>query len=297
MKKLSVAIVTFNEEENISECIKSAAFADEVVVVDGKSTDKTAVIAKKLGAKVYSEVNQPLMKVNMNLAFGKCGGEWIFSLDADERVTEELANEIKSVVVNGQDIAYRVPRKNMIFGKWMEHSGWYPDYQLRLFRKGKARFPADNVHEELMVDGSVGNLNNAIIHWHYRGISEWLLRTDRYTSLEANKLIKEGYKVKWSDGIWFPVRQFLTRFFDWEGYKDGLHGLVLSILNACYWEIVFAKVWEHEGFWTYGGEEFLDEVNQQEREVSRHWRHWMIMSENKPLKRLAKKISNKIWQK
>lgn len=291
MPKLSVAIASFNEEKNIKDCLQSAGFADEIVVVDGKSSDNTAKVAKTHGAKVYSVPNQPLMKKNMNLAFEKCAGDWILSLDADERISPELANEISSKINNpGEFVAFKIPRKNIIFGKWIEHTGWYPDFQYRLFKKGHARFPEKNVHEELEVKGPVGELKNSITHLHYESISEWLSKLDKYTSVEAEKIIKDDKKIAWSDSIKFPVNEFLSRFFDRQGFKDGLHGLVLSILMAFYWELVFAKIWESQKFWQYDNANFLKEVDNEVKNVSHDYHHWVAVS----TKNLFLKISHKI---
>lgn len=242
---ISVAIVAHNEEVKIQGCLKSSRWADEVVVVDAGSTDKTAYLAKKMKARVYTVENQPLMKINMNLSFEKCQSDWIFSLDADERITPKLQEEIRTLIDSGSHyVAYQVPRKNMIFGRWIAHTGWYPDYQIRLFRKGKGRFPAKNVHELLTVDGPIGTLKNDIEHQNYKTVSEFIEKLNRYTDIEAEKLIKEKRKVTWIDSLVFPKEEFLKRFFAHRGYKDGLHGLVLSLMMALYWEVVFAKVWE-----------------------------------------------------
>jgi len=295
MTRLSVAIVTFNEEKNIRRCLKSASWADELVVVDGRSTDQTAAIARKQGARVYSVENQAIMKIMMNQAFKKCTGDWILSLDADETISPELRGEIVETVSKDSSYsAYRLPRKNVIFGKWIEHSFWYPDLQLRLFRRGKAEFPAENVHEELRVEGSIGELKNPLEHLNYETVTQFIQKLDKYSTVEAEKLLVEGRKIVWQDAVRFPLLEFLTRFFAKQGYRDGLHGLVLALLQAFYWEAVFAKVWEKQGFWQYGDQRFLEEVEEEGREVSRHWRHWLTVSTPDPFKKLVSKASNKI---
>lgn len=291
MTKLTIAIVTFNEEKNMQDCLASVSFADEIIIVDGKSTDRTAQIAKKLGAKVFIVPNEKLMKKNMNLAFEKATGDWVLSIDADERVTTELKEEILEVISRDEGkSAYKIPRKNIMFGKWIEHTGWYPDYQYRLFKNGKAKFPALNVHEELIVDGEIGDLKNPIIHHHYETISEWIGKLDSYTTYESQKLIADGKKIKWHDAITFPTEEFLSRFFARQGYKDGLHGLVLSLLMAFYWELIFAKIWEHEKFWQYGDDKFLQEVSNEGKIVSSKYHHWMQSSISNPILKLNHKI-------
>src|SRR5262249_16919845 len=158
--------------------------------------------------------------------------EWILSLDTDETITVDLRDEIKKAIETKEFVAYKIPRKNLIFGKWIEHTGWYPDFQIRLFKRGQAKFPEENVHEELKVRGEVGELKSPIMHDHIRSISDFLSpeRIESYTTFEAEKLINEGKKVTWKDALMFPWSEFLRRFFAWEGYLDGLHGLVLSLL-------------------------------------------------------------------
>ena len=283
MKKISVAIVAYNEEKHLPDCLKSVAWADEVIVVEGKSTDKTAEIAKKAGAKVFSVENQPLMKKMMNIAFTKCTGEWILQLDADERVSPELKTEIEKIIsAKSEHAAFRIPRKNLMFGKYLEYSGWYPDFQLRLFKNGSGKYPAKNVHEELEISGTIGNLENPIMHLNWDTVSQFLLRLDSYTTHESEKWISDGKSIVWTDVIRFPLSEFISRFFDRKAYKDGLHGLVLSILMAGYWELVFAKVWEKQGFWQYGDKNFLQEVSAQTKNIKFEWNYWLMASETSP---------------
>lgn len=295
MKKLSVAVVAYNEEKHLPDCLKSVAWADEIVVVEGKSQDKTAEIAKKSGARVYSVENQPIMKKMTNLAFSKCSSEWILELDADERVSDELKKEILQVISGDPPhAAFQIPRKNQMFGKWMEHSGWYPDFHTRLFKNGKGKYPAKSVHEHLEVEGTVGNLKNPIMHLNWESVSQFILRLDSYTTSEANNWVEAGRKIVWVDAIMFPFKEFLSRFFDRQAYKDGLHGLVLSILMAMYWELVFAKVWEKQGFWPYGDSEFLWEVAKQGPELKRQWNHWLMISEQNPVAKTLRKVRNRL---
>ncbi|MCL4397666.1 glycosyltransferase family 2 protein [Patescibacteria group bacterium] len=290
--KISIAIVTFNEEKHIKECLESARFADEVVVVDGTSSDNTVKIAKQLKAKVFVVPNQPLMKKNMNLAFEKCLGDWIFSLDADERITPELQEEIGRVISDPQATAYRVPRKNIIFGKWIENSRWYPDWQLRLFKNGKAKFPAKHVHEELEVDGNIGQLENAILHLNWVTVSDFLLRFDSYTTREAEKLISESKEITWRDAIKMPTDEFLSRYFFGQGYRDGLHGLVLALLMAFYMEVTFAKIWERKGFWQR--DVSLNDCNRQFLQSSRDYKYWLFTEQMKDTKNPLKLFSHKL---
>jgi len=292
---ISIAIATHNEEKHIADCLKSVDWADEVVVVDGESIDNTVKISKKFGAKVFEVKNQLLMKINMNLSFAKCTSDWILQLDADERVNDELKDEILRVISeNPKDSAFRIPRKNLMFGKWMEHSGWYPDPQLRLFKNGKGKYPAKNVHEDLEINGTIGNLEKPMTHLNWETISQFLMRFDSYTTYEARRLIDDGKKVSWTDAIKFPLGEFLSRFFDHQAYKDGLHGLVLSLFMAFYWEMIFAKIWEQQGFWQYGGRDFLEEVNREVKGISLGYHHWLTNETKNPIQKLRRRLKNKI---
>lgn len=246
---LSVVISAYNEEKKIEDCLRSASFAQEIIFVDNTSSDKTTEIARKYTSKIFKRANNLMLNINKNFGFSKAKGDWILSLDADERVSKELEREIKLVIgkksrVNG----YWLPRKNIIFGKWIEHTGWHPDYQLRLIRRDKGRFPEQHVHEMIKVEGTTDYLKSPMVHYNYETLFQFLNKLSIYIPSEANAYIKKGYKVKMEDSIIFPVKEFTSRFFAREGYKDGLHGLVLSLLMAFYHLLVFAYVWEKQGF-------------------------------------------------
>lgn len=153
-----------------------------------------------------------------------------------------------------------MPRKNIIFGKWIQHSLWWPDYQTRLFRKGKGRYQTEKVHQQLQVEGSIGTLTHPLIHENYQTISQYLVKMDRYTENEAKALLAQNTHLHWSDTIRLPVRDFLKTFFLQQGYKDGLHGLILSTLQAGYSFLVAVKVWEKQGFVAEKNPHFLEEV-------------------------------------
>ena len=176
--KISVVISAYNEERLLEECLASVQdFADEIIVVDNSSTDRTKEIARKYTKKVFTQKNDPTsIDLQKNFGFGKATNEWILILDADERLTPELIEEINDVLRrNPSEIqAYRIPRKNIIFGKWIEHSLWWPDYQVRLFRKGKGQYAAEKVHQQLQVQGEMGTLKEAFLHENYQSISQYL---------------------------------------------------------------------------------------------------------------------------
>ncbi len=248
---ISVVITAYNEEKKLPDCLDSVSWAREVIVVDGTSTDKTADIAKKHGARVLRRPNNPMLNVNKNFGFSKATSGWILSLDADERVTPDLAREIGQIISssNTQIRWYWIPRKNIIFGKWIKHGLWWPDKQLRLFRRGEGKFKEKHVHEYITIDGPTADLEEAMVHYNYDHISQFLRKMDTlYTENEVNNLMETGYTFAWYDAIRFPVSDFVKVYFAQKGYKDGLHGLVLALLQAMYSLVVFAKLWERHSF-------------------------------------------------
>jgi glycosyltransferase involved in cell wall biosynthesis len=308
--KLSVVVSAYNEAHRIEKCLKSVSFADEIVVIDNSSTDNTAKIAKQFGAKVYTRPNNPMLNVNKNFGFDKAIGDWILCLDADETITPELEKEIKGIIsidsrLRGNDEGkneddrsvngYWIPRKNIIFGKWIQNSIWWPDYQLRLFKKGSGKFPEKHVHEMLEIEGQKEKLHEPMVHDNYSSISQYLYKLDKiYTENEAANILQSGRKLTWIDAISFPVDDFLKTFFARKGYKDGLHGLVLSILQAFYAEIVFAKVWEKQGFEDYNNKHFLQDVYKASKKVNKEVHYWFLTSFIEETRNIGKKIVLKI---
>jgi glycosyltransferase involved in cell wall biosynthesis len=250
MATISVVISAFNEQEKLARCLASVSWADEIIVIDNSSTDKTAHIAKKMGATVYERPNNPMLNVNKNFGFSKATSDWIFCLDADEEVPEELAREIKKTIKDpGDAVGFWMPRKNIIFGKWIRHGLWWPDQHLRLFARNKGRFAEKHVHEYVDVAGPTATLAAPFVHHNYESISQYLRKLDTlYTENEVKNLLSANYQFVWSDVIRFPVSDFVKIFFAQEGYKDGLHGLVLALLQAFYSFVVAVKLWEKSGF-------------------------------------------------
>src|SRR3990167_11176741 len=173
---LSVVVSVFNGEDVLDDCLKSASFADEIIVINNSSLDRTEKIACKYTDKIFTRPNNSMLNINKNFGFSKASGDWILSLDADERITPELQKEILSTINHELSTAsgYWIPRKNIIFGKWIEHTGWYPDHQLRLFKKGKGKFPEVHVHEMIKVEGSKEYLLGHIIHRNFETVSQFL---------------------------------------------------------------------------------------------------------------------------
>lgn len=277
--KLSVVIAANNEELEIGECLNSVkSLADEIIVVDNQSADNTVKIAQKFSAKIFSHPNDPLhLNVSKNFGFTKAEGEWTLSLDADERVSPELAKELKSIINSPLSIfnSYKFPRQNIIFGQWIKHGLWYPDEQIRLFRKGLAKFPGLHNHEKLEVNGEIGTLTGHLIHYNYRTVSQYIRKiNDVYSDNEVENFLNSGKTVSWHDALLMPISDFLTNFFAREGYKDGLHGLVLGLLQAFYTFIVFAKIWERQKFPPYNSNRFLSQINQELKAKTKEYSYW-----------------------
>lgn len=303
MAKLSVVVSAYNEEKNIADCLKSVSWADEIIVVDSGSIDKTSQIAKEHKAKVFRRENNLMLNVNKNFGFGRATNEWILNLDADERVSRELAAEIQKTLKNSKDISgYWMPRKNIIFGKWIQNSIWWPDLHLRLFKKGRGRFAEKHVHEHVELQGKAGTLKNALIHENYQSISQYLYKLDKiYTESEVENFLRNKGTITYLDAIRFPFHDFLKTFFSQKGYKDGLHGLVLSMLQAFYSFIVFAKVWEKKGFKEENSSSFLGDLYTEGKKIVLEYQYWFltefIENAKNPLKKIYLRTQRKNIQR
>lgn len=242
---LSVVVVTLNEEERIRACLESVAWADEVIVVDAESHDKTAAIARELTDHVFVRP-WPGFAAQKNFGIDQAHGEWILSLDADEVVSPALREEIQAEVAGGgRHQGYSVPRRNVFWDRWVRHGGLYPDWQLRLFRRGRGRFVARAVHESVVVDGSVGRLRGHLEHRSYRDVADFLERTDRYTTLAADDWLAGGRGTRpFADLVVRPLGRFLGMYVWRGGFLDGWRGFLLAVLYGYYVFMRSAKIWE-----------------------------------------------------
>src|SRR3972149_3617186 len=252
MAKISVVINTLNEEKNLPRAIGSIKnLADDIIVCDMQSDDNTKEVAEKLGALVYDHKRTGYVEPARNFAISKASGDWVLVLDADEEVPPKLREKLRGLSQNPQVDYYRIPRKNIVFGSWLKHSRWWPDLNIRFFKKGKVSWN-EVIHSVPMTTGKGMDLppeeDLASIHYNYASVEEYLERMNRYTTIQSNNLIKEGHKFIWKDLIDKPLSEFLSRYFEGEGYKDGLHGLALSLLQAFSELILYIKVWQSEKF-------------------------------------------------
>ncbi len=240
--KLTAIILTKNEEKNIADCIASVQWADEVVVFDSFSQDRTAEIAREAGATVFQHPFRNFAR-QRNAALDAVDSDWVFFVDADERATPELATETRRVIQDESQSGWWVPRHNYIFGRVIRHAGWYPDYQLRLLRHGKARYdPQREVHEIVILDGEEGYLENPLIHYNYDTLAQFVERQNRYTDYEASILFDQDVRPRPHNFILQPLREFRRRYVSLEGYKDGFHGLLLSLLMAYYTLVMYLRL-------------------------------------------------------
>ncbi len=248
--KLSVVIITLNEEANIGQTLESvrplvADGAGEIIVVDSGSTDRTRQIAESMGAKVSVEPWKGYA-AQKNSAIEKASGEWVLSLDADESVEPQLAEEIRATLRAGTDLhGFWIPRRNHFLGRWIRHGGFWPDPKLRLFRRGSGRFEERAVHETLHVNGATARLRNALIHRSYSTITDYIDHMNRYSSLGAEVAVTEGHR---GFNLWNivvrPWATFVYNYFFRLGFLDGREGLLLHLYHAAYVSWKYAKAWE-----------------------------------------------------
>jgi glycosyltransferase involved in cell wall biosynthesis len=241
---VSVTIITLNEAAHIGAAIDSASWADEIVVVDSGSTDETVAIARSKGARV--DVRAWTGYVDQkNFAATLASHDWIFSLDADERVTPELAAEVRSVLASEPRYAgYRVPRVTHHLGRWIRTTDFYPDFQTRLYDRRRAQWRGKYVHESVHVDGPAGQLRHELLHYSYRDLRDHLDRINRYSTLAARQMLETGRRAGVVDLLLHPPAAFLRNYILRKGIFDGAAGLTLSIVNSYAVFLKFAKLWE-----------------------------------------------------
>lgn len=296
--KISAVINALNAQDTIEKALKSVKWADEIVVVDDGSSDKTVQIAKKYTNKIFHHKSAGYVEPARNFAISKTSGDWVLILDTDEEITESLVNKLRNIVDNTKEIDYvEIPRKNIIFGKWMKASMWWPDYNIRFFKKGRVWWE-EKIHRDPKVNGEGLKLseeeNYAIVHHHYDNLLQFLERLNRYTDVQAKELISDGYKFKWEDLLTKPLSEFLGRFFANKGFGDGLHGLALSLLQAFSFLIMYLKVWEKEKFRQQ--DLTLTEIKQLSKSGGRQLDYWFKYSNlsKNPFKKLFQKARNRL---
>lgn len=244
--KISASIIVFNEEQNIADLCETVSFCDEIIIVDSSSTDKTVEIASRYTDKIYQREFLGY-KDKHEFADSKTTGDWILWIDADERITPELRRSIESLKLkNESDLpdGFRIARKTWYLGKWIRFSGWYPDYQMRFYRKSASYWDGVAPHETARVKGGIEKLDGEFLHYTKQDLSEHHRVVDSYTNLAAEYKVKHGEKVG-SPGIFFnAIAAFIRTFILKQGFRDGVQGLIISMFTAYSVFLKYAKVWE-----------------------------------------------------
>lgn len=299
MEKITVVINCFNEETELPGAISNAKkLTNEIVVIDMGSVDNSVKVARKLGARVYNHKKLNYVEPARNFGISKVGSGWILILDMDEGILDSLARELRQVVKKDLADYVRIPRKNIVFGKWMKHSRWWPDYNIRFFKKGHVSW-GNGIHSIPITKGRGVDLEErdkfAIIHNNYTSVEDYLEKMNRYTNVQVKELIDKNYKFVWKDLIQKPLSEFLSRYFFGEGYKDGLHGLAVSILQSFSEVLLYLKIWQKEKFLeqavTFG--EVANEFGKVEGEVN-WWITDTIIKNAGPVKSLPLRVKRRL---
>jgi len=243
---VACVVITKNEEANIQDCLKSVRWMDELVVVDAESCDKTVELARACGAKVTVRP-WPGFGLQKNFGMAQASSEWILILDADERVTEGLREEVKTCMAGwrpGAPVAYRIPRRNFFYGAWVRGGGVYPDYQVRLFRREIARYNDVAVHENLIVDGEIGTLAGHLDHYTERRIQDHFKKFGLYTTLAAQEKAKTIRTVGWTDLVFRPLVVWVKTYILKQGFHDGVNGFIVCVFASMYTFVKYAKLWD-----------------------------------------------------
>jgi (heptosyl)LPS beta-1,4-glucosyltransferase len=240
--RLSVVVIAKNEERRLEDCLKSASFAAEIVVLDDMSTDRTVEIAKRYTDKIFQRA-MDIEGRQRNFAYDKAGQEWVLSLDADERITPELAREIHEVIEKNDPkyVCYGIPIKTFIGSEWIQGAGYYPAQKTRLFRRGQFKYEEARVHPRVIYQGACGFLKGDILHYSCQNLEQWIGKFNRETTLEADKWATDGRKVKLGSILRKTLDRFFKNYFLKDGWKHGFTGFFMSVFHGLYQLITYAK--------------------------------------------------------
>jgi glycosyltransferase involved in cell wall biosynthesis len=244
---LAVCVITRDEEDRIGDCLDSVSFADEVLVVDSGSTDRTVALARERGARVIVR-EWPGYAAQKNFALEQVAADWVLSVDADERVTPELAAEIRSLLAAPPEgvAGCSMPRRTWYLGRWIRHGGWYPDRKVRLVRRGRGRWEGGHVHERLVAEGPTRELGGDLLHYTYRDIADHLRTMDRFTTEAARGMAERGGRGAVAGMLVAAPAKFLKMYLLKAGFLDGLAGFVCAVLGGCAVFLKYAKLWERQ---------------------------------------------------
>ena len=285
MGKISAVITAIaGEEKYLDSCLTSIkGFVDEIVIVDMSQEDEINKIAKKFKAKLYTHEFVNYVEPVRNFGISKANGEWILILDPDEEISSSLAARLTQIIKEENADYVRIPRENIVFGKVLRHSRWWPDYNIRFFKKGKVSWD-EVIHSVPMTEGNGIDLEAknefAIVHHHYESVEQFVERMNRYTTVQA-KLKSKDYVFNGLDLISKPSGEFLSRYFAGEGYKDGIHGLALSLLQALSELVLYLKIWQMEKFEDKELKinDVIEELNKAKKEFN-YWENDTLLKEN-----------------
>lgn len=277
--RISAVINTRNEADYIVDCLESLSWVDEIVIVDMESTDNTKALTYKYTKQVFNHEFLPFVEPARNFGIKHATGDWILIMDPDERVSASLAKKLIDIATENKYNFVRIPRKNMIFNEWLKHSRWWPDYNVRFFKRGQVQWQ-DTIHSIPITYGEGYNLPEeekyALVHLNYVSLADYFTRLERYTTIQAEQLVKDGYHFLWLDLISKPFGEFLSRFFFGQGYLDGLHGLVIALLQSFSEFMVFLKVWEKQGFENKNGVKFQHQVIKLLESKRSEFNYWLL---------------------
>ncbi len=245
MPTLSVILITNNEANNIRRALDSIKFADEIIINDSGSTDGTLEIAQAYNCRIIQSEFAGF-GVAKQTALDAAKSDWVLSIDADEEIDRSLATAIAQAIQNTEHSGYYLNRKSQFLGRWMLHSGWYPDYLPRLFRRDRGRFTSDSVHERIEIDGALGKLEGHILHYTDPDIEHYLEKLNRYTTLSADSLQRQGRRFKAFDILVKPPANFVKMYLFKSGFRDGIQGLLLALLSSFHVLCKYAKLWERQ---------------------------------------------------
>ncbi len=245
MATISVIVITNNEEHNLPRLLASVKFADEIIINDSGSHDRTLEIARQHNCKIIQSEFVGFGAAKQS-ALNQAKSDWVLSLDADEEIDATLADSIKKAIASPRFDSYEINRKSQFLGRWMLHSGWYPDYLPRLFRRDRGRFTSDTVHERIEINGALGKLEGHILHYTDPDIEHYLEKLNRYTTLSADSLEQQGRQFRTLDVLVKPPANFVKMYFLKGGFRDGIQGLILALLSSFHVLCKYAKLWERQ---------------------------------------------------
>jgi glycosyltransferase involved in cell wall biosynthesis len=242
---ITAVILTKNEERRIENCLKHLNWVDEIIIIDSYSTDKTLEICRRFTDNIYQREWPQSFSDQRNYGDSLASNKWIFSIDADEIVPDELKKEIinRFKKMDESVCGFNIRRKEFMFGKWIMYGGWSEQYKTRIYRKDKGEW-VGKIHEKFIVDGEVENLSNYLLHYSYESIPIFIEKFNNYSTIEADSAFKEGKRFSWFKLFFAPIERFLGRFIIHKGFRDGTHGFVVALLIALNYFLRYLKLWE-----------------------------------------------------